>query len=546
MSVGTGENFKPLERRLIFSSERDLRERFTTFALTKRPMTLPSSFKAPSIPGLTIHDRLKELREEDPGLEEVTGYLEVNDSRLGRFYLLPKIRKGLSSVKGRPVISNCGSITEHISEYLDHHLNPLVSFTRSYVKDTNHFLARLGKLGSIPGGAFLCTVDVVGLYPSIPHGEGLEAMREALGRRVNPTVATDTLVGLASLVLKNNYFEFNDKIYRQKLGTAIGTKFAPAYANLFMSGLEERLLEASADKPLVWMRFNDDVFFIWTHGEEKLKLFINFLNSSHDNIKFTSEYSRETIRFLDVQVTMREGGVLTTDLFCKPTDTHQFLHKKSCHPWHTKKAIPYSQALRYRSICSEGRQFRDRVGNLAGWLKDRGYEESIVNEQIDRVRRLDRETLLAETDRGPNPGRGDRIPLVITYHPAFNSVGKAIRSLHSMLSNSEEHREVFPEPPVTAFRRCKNLKDLLVRARLATNNNCDERGCTRCEKSRCQVCKSMSESDSFYSHATSKEYKINFSFNCDSSGVVYLFDCVVCGVQYVGSTNTPFRLRFNN
>ena len=204
------------------------------------------------------------------------------------------------------------------------------------------------------------------------------------------------------------------------------------------------------------------------------------------------------------------GGVLTTDLFCKPTDTHQFLHKKSCHPWHTKKAIPYSQALRYRRICSEDRQFRDRVGNLAGWLKDRGYEESIVNEQIDRVRRLDRETLPAETDRGPNPGRGDRIPLVITYHPAFNSVGKTIRSLHSMLSNSEEHREVFPEPPVTAFRRCKNLKDLLVMARLATYNNCDERGCTRCEKSRCQVCKSMSESDSFYSHATSKEYKSNF------------------------------------
>ena len=55
----------------------------------------------------------------------------------------------------------------------------------------------------------------------------------------------------------------------------------------------------------------------------------------------------------------------------------------------------------------------------------------------------------------------------------------------------------------------------------------------------------MSESDSFYSHATRKEYKINFSLNSDSSGVVYLIDCVVCGVQYVGSTNTPFRPRVN-
>ena len=170
----------------------------------------------------------------------------------------------------RPVISNCGSKTEHISEYLDHHLNPFISFTTSYVKDTNQFLAKLAKLGSIPYGTFLCTVDVVGLYPSIPHGEGLgeglETMREALDGRLNSTVATDTLVGLESLVLNNNYFEFNGKIYRQKRGTVIGTKFAPACTIFFMSMLEERLLEASVNKLLVWMRFIDVVFFIWTHG----------------------------------------------------------------------------------------------------------------------------------------------------------------------------------------------------------------------------------------------------------------------------------------
>ena len=102
----------------------------------------------------------------------------------------------------------------------------------------------------------------MGLYPSIPHGEGLESIREALDRRENTDVATDSLVGLASLVLENNYFEFNDGIYRQKLGTAIDTKFAPAYANLFMTRLEERLLDASPDKPLIWMRSIDDVFFI--------------------------------------------------------------------------------------------------------------------------------------------------------------------------------------------------------------------------------------------------------------------------------------------
>ena len=78
----------------------------------------------------------------------------------------------------------------------------MVSQSRSCVKDTNHFLSRLSKLGKIPEGALLCTVDIVGLYPSIPHGEGLEAIREVLDRRENPGVATDdALVGLASLAL---------------------------------------------------------------------------------------------------------------------------------------------------------------------------------------------------------------------------------------------------------------------------------------------------------------------------------------------------------
>ena len=143
----------------------------------------------------------------------------------------------------------------------------------------------------------LCTVDVVGLYPSILYREGLEAVREALDRRENPGVATDTLVGLASLVLENNYFEFNGRIYRQKLGKAIGTKFTPAYANLFKIRLEERLLEASAEKPLVWMRFIDDVFFIWTHGEESLGSFYCLLQQSATFATKTNSYACNSLVF---------------------------------------------------------------------------------------------------------------------------------------------------------------------------------------------------------------------------------------------------------
>ena len=134
------------------------------------------------------------------------------------------------------------------------------------------------------------------------------------------------------MVLDKNYFEFVNTFCRQKLGTAKGTKFAPACANLFMTRVEERFLTESADLPLLWMRFIDYLFFIWTYGKEKLDSFINFLNRSHDTIKFTSKHSSNSIIFPDAKVTAKQGGVFTTDLFCKPPDTHQYLHNMSSHP----------------------------------------------------------------------------------------------------------------------------------------------------------------------------------------------------------------------
>ena len=107
------------------------------------------------------------------------------------------------------------------------------------------------------------------------------------------------------------------------------------------------------------------------------------------------------------------------------------------------------------------------------------------------------------------------------------------RRFHSVLKSAEEHRRIFPEPPLISFMRCKNLKDILVRARLSNeeiegNNN---RGYFRCGKSRCQVCEVMCNCDKFHSKTNSTEYRINCALNCDSPNVAYLLECTVCGVQ---------------
>ena len=134
---------------------------------------------------------------------------------------------------GRPVISNCGVATEKISEFVDFHLQPIVADLQHIIKDTNDFLRRLKDLGDIPEGAILCTMDVVGLYPHIPHDEGLDSVAKVIeeflsrGRELVSKLDKQDLAGLAGDILENNYFEFNGNTYRQRMGTAIGTRFAP-------------------------------------------------------------------------------------------------------------------------------------------------------------------------------------------------------------------------------------------------------------------------------------------------------------------------------
>ena len=237
----------------------------------------------------TIFKSLEKIRKRGDLSQDTLNYFLVKDPKFARFYLLPKIHKRLHDVPGRPVISNCGFYTENISSFLDFHLQPLAQKVKSYIKDTNHFLKKIKELGQLPEGAILCTIDVVGLYPNIPHDEGLAFLKDFLDSRVDKQVTTDTLIELTELVLKNNIFEFSDKTYKQLRGTAIGTKFAPPYAVLFMAALEEKILSKVKKKPSVWWRYIDDIFFIWEHGEESLQEFINEINSFHPTIKFTAD-----------------------------------------------------------------------------------------------------------------------------------------------------------------------------------------------------------------------------------------------------------------
>ena len=180
------------------------------------------------------------LKEID---QKIMNYLTVKKPQIGRFYLPHKIHKRTMNVPGRPVISNNGTATERISSFLDFHLKNIIPTIPHILEDTRDFLYRIEQLQNIIEATLPVSLDVVGLYPHIPHDEGLQVMKKYLDKREDESVTSVNLYKLVEIVLKHKYFEFGQDVYQQILGTTIGTKFAPPYANIFMTGLEEEIFK---------------------------------------------------------------------------------------------------------------------------------------------------------------------------------------------------------------------------------------------------------------------------------------------------------------
>ena len=295
------------------------------------------------------------------------------------FYMLPKIHKPMAKwtaqgkmPPGRPIVSDCGSDSYKWSELIDHYLKPLACKHPSYVKDTGDFIEKLSKL-KISKDAILVTFDVESLYTNIQPARGLEAL-DKIHEKYGISMPYQEIRDLLEINLMNNDFEFNNSFYLQTSGTAMGKRYAPSYANIFMANFEAEVMAKANLKPTVYFRFLDDGFLIWEHSMDELLAFLELLNTHDDSIKITHEISKTSIDFLDVTVfkgnRFSNHNILDTKVYFKPTDTHQLLDRHSFHPQHTFDGIVKSQLIRFLRICCNMEDFHDACSKLFTALRE--------------------------------------------------------------------------------------------------------------------------------------------------------------------------------
>jgi len=233
-------------------------------------------------------------------------------------------------------------------------------------------------------------LDVESLYTNIDNKVGFESVKQAFLDNPDPERPDEEVLTLLLTSLENNDFTFNGDWFLQTSGTAMGKKFAPNYANIFMAKWEKEALSKCLKQPQCYYRYLDDIFIIWPHSKEDFIAFLNTLNAHHPNIKLKSTISAKSISFLDVTLFKGTGfqqdGVLDTKVYFKPTDTHELLHKTSYHPSHTFRGIVRSQILRFKRICTHTEDFHIACNTLFSVLRTRGYA-------ISFLRKIKRDTL---------------------------------------------------------------------------------------------------------------------------------------------------------
>ena len=289
----------------------------------------------------------------------------------------------------------------------------------------------------------------------------------------------------------------------------MGTRMASSYANLFMGKFEQQAIDNSLLKPFSWWRFIDDIFMIWTHGEEHLKTFIGYLNSIHPSIKFTYEYSNslpQTLPFLDVQVYLINNHI-QADLHTKPTDKHQYLLKTSCHPNHTKSVIPFSLFLRIRRICSADPFFDQRGRELIEYLTKRGYSRTSLQRDANPARSIPRHTTLQPQEQ--KFAKTNQTRFVRPFKPALPKISYVVNKYTTLPQSTVNCKKAFPNPPAVDYRRNASLRDLLVHSTLSHENSSSQQaaGINKCNHPRCLTCSCLREGQTNYTflHLTKLE-----------------------------------------
>ena len=234
----------------------------------------------------------------------------------------------------------------------------------------------------------MVSYDVCSLFTNVPLTETIDIILDKLF----PTPTSlfngfdvSSFRKLLELAVVNTHFIFNKKVFKQIDGMAMGSPLGPTFANIFMCHLENLFLDQCplAFKPVFYKRYVDDTFVLFKE-KHHANLFLNFLNSFHQNIQFTMEQeSNNQLSFLDILIS-RTNNQFLTGIFRKKTFTGLGLNFFSHCPFSFKLNSCKTLLSRAFALSSNWNKFHEEVTFLKSYFNKNCYPSFLFDKVIKK------------------------------------------------------------------------------------------------------------------------------------------------------------------
>lgn len=300
-----------------------------------------------------------------------------------KLYSLLKIHKIGNPI--RPVVSFFSAPSYKLSKCLINLININTNFSAKYAIKNSYDLVNKIKDITLPNNAKLVSFDVANLFPSIPLKDTVKLVEKLLVNNNVNSVKKQELVNALEACLEQNYFEFNDKLYTSKEGLIMGNPLSPLLAEIFMDYIESIISKNPLfEKFIYWYRYVDDVLACFTGTERQLDNFLDFINSIHNNIKFTIEKEHNnSINFLDLSIN-KINNKHNFAVFHKPTHTDMTIHNTSCHPIQHKLASFFSMIHRLITLPLNKFNFQKELNIIKQIAVNNGYTPKIIDKMLNK------------------------------------------------------------------------------------------------------------------------------------------------------------------
>ena len=327
-----------------------------------------------------LQKRLLELVNSKVLTNEVYDRIRPTGSQRPQMYGLPKIHK--PNVQLRPILSMVGSAQHELAKWLSEVLDPVLQkYSKQCIKDSFTFAEFMQNLNIKDETSFMCSFDISSLFTNVPLNETIKICADALYRSElnSPPFPEEVFIELMETATRSVEFSFNNEMYQQKDGVAMGSPLGPALANIFVGFHEERLFDCD-QKPGVYFRYVDDTYTIFK-TEAECDTFLKRLNGLHTALHFTFEKEENnSLPFLDVLVEKSDTGFLTS-VYRKPTFSGLYTRWSSFCPKQRKISLIKTLTHRALMICSKSK-LDSELEKLTKIFLENGYPEDVISVNI--------------------------------------------------------------------------------------------------------------------------------------------------------------------